>query len=206
METARNAKRDETYALQDLAPCESPSPVPGRTQEKTSIIPAHAGRGVGGYNHHCLAEEIKWRPPFLPSPLPLPLPAIPSIENLSEKTCHSSSSSHSSHSSHSSQPPPFPFPHRECCSSGSSHFLRLFFFHGMHQCHVHLTSRLTIYGMPPIYTALKHCLLADSGAEKHRLGPCGQFHFDTFIPAHTPLASSSSRSLAPANDARLPWP
>ena len=58
----RNAKRDETLALQDLAPCEAPSLVLGRTEENLSTPSAG---GVGGYNHHDIGEEVEWRPPFL---------------------------------------------------------------------------------------------------------------------------------------------
>ena len=55
----RDAKRDETYALQDWAHCEAPSSVLGRAEEKSSMAPP-AG-AVGGYNHHCIREEVKWR-------------------------------------------------------------------------------------------------------------------------------------------------
>ena len=59
----RNAKRDEMYALQDWASCEAPSSVLGRAEEKPTPPPP-AG-GVGGYNHHCIGEEVEWRPPLL---------------------------------------------------------------------------------------------------------------------------------------------
>ena len=35
----QNAKRDETYALQEWAPCEAPSSVLGRAAEKVSMPP-----------------------------------------------------------------------------------------------------------------------------------------------------------------------
>ena len=59
----RNGKRDETYALQDWAPCGAPCEAPfsvlGRAEEKSSMAP-RAGC-VGGYNHHCIGEEVEWR-------------------------------------------------------------------------------------------------------------------------------------------------
>ena len=61
----RNAKRDETYVLQDWAPCEAPSSVLGRADEKSSMPPPPPARGVGGYNHHCIGEEVEWRPLLL---------------------------------------------------------------------------------------------------------------------------------------------
>ena len=39
----------------------------GRAKEKSSIPPPPpppAG-GLGGYNHHCIGEEVEWRPPLL---------------------------------------------------------------------------------------------------------------------------------------------
>ena len=41
-----NAKHDETYALQDWAPCEAPSSVPGRAKEKSSMPPPPPRQGV----------------------------------------------------------------------------------------------------------------------------------------------------------------
>ena len=42
-----NTKRDETYALQDWAPCEAASSVLGCAGEKSSMPPP-PGRGCGG--------------------------------------------------------------------------------------------------------------------------------------------------------------
>ena len=57
----RNAKRDETYALQDWAHSEAPSLVLRRVEEKSSMPPPPPpGRGCG-YNHHDIGEEVERR-------------------------------------------------------------------------------------------------------------------------------------------------
>ena len=51
----------------------------GRAEEKSSMPPPPppAG-GVGGYNHHCIGEEVEWRPPLLyANPLGHHVPATP---------------------------------------------------------------------------------------------------------------------------------
>ena len=73
----RNGKRDETYVWQDWAPCEAPSSVLGRAEEKPSM---GCPGGVGGYNHHCIGEEVEWRPPLLyANPLGHRIPATPDM-------------------------------------------------------------------------------------------------------------------------------
>ena len=43
----RIEKSDETYALQVLAPCEAPSSVLGRAEEKSSMPPPPPPAGIG---------------------------------------------------------------------------------------------------------------------------------------------------------------
>ena len=37
----------------------------GRAKEKSSIPPPPPTGGVVGDNHHCIGEEVEWRPPLL---------------------------------------------------------------------------------------------------------------------------------------------
>ena len=52
----------------------------GRAEEKSSMPPPPPTGGVGGYNHHCIGEEVEWRPPLLyANPLGHRVPATPDM-------------------------------------------------------------------------------------------------------------------------------
>ena len=60
----------------------------GRAKEKSSMPPPPPPRagGVGGYNHHCIGEEVEWRPPLLyANHLGHRVPATPDMSNNSIK-------------------------------------------------------------------------------------------------------------------------
>ena len=64
----RSVKRDETYALQDWAPCEAPSSVLGRAEEKSSMPPPPPpGRGCLSRCHKSVASSEVPIPPRYPA-------------------------------------------------------------------------------------------------------------------------------------------